>query len=81
MTLTITIHDDQAANGLIVSGGELSALCSRLIAGEADNWANIAASRVNTDLLAKLKAAPKELRDQIVAIKLPVADVPKDVKG
>ena len=70
MDITITISDAQAAAGTIVSGGDLVGLCTKLVVNERANWIEIASRNEDAELLAKIKAAPKDLRDKIDAVKL-----------
>ena len=78
MDITITISDAQAIAGEIVSNGKLEALCTKLIVAEEANWIAIASRSSDVILLAKAKAAPKALRDQIdaVIVAVDVARVP-----
>jgi len=70
MDITITLTAEQAADGAVVGVGDVRGLCQRLIDGEAKNWAEIASRATDSTLLAKVKAAPKALRDQIDAVTL-----------
>lgn len=70
MDITITLTTEQAANGAVVGAGDVRGLCQRLIDAEAKNWAEIASQATRSLRLAKLAAAPKELRDAIDAVKL-----------
>ena len=78
MTITITISEEQAADGLVVSKGDLVGICTRLVTNERENWATIRSQTNDTDLLAKVKAAPKAIRDAVDAIALPVDEKPAD---
>ena len=78
MDITITISDEQAADGLVVSKGDLVGICTRLVTNERENWATIRSHTNDTDLLAKVKAAPKAIRDAVDAIALPVDEKPAD---
>ena len=77
MDITITLTDPQYADALVVFK-DVRGGCQRLIDAEAVNWASIAASQAKTARLAKLEAAPKELRDAVDAIALPVDEKPVD---
>ncbi len=70
MDITITLTAEQAADGAVVGVGDVRGLCQRLIDNEAKNWADIAGRATDSTLLAKIKAAPKKLREQIDAVKL-----------
>ena len=65
MDLTITVDDDQAADGEAINAGDLRELCERTISEKASQWAGIRSTESDRLLLEKAKAAPPALKRQI----------------